>query len=276
MKFFAPAKVNLCLHVTAKRLDGYHDLRMIMQKISLFDEVDIEVTATPGVAFSCPDRDLGPSADNLVVKAAHALLQYDHQKRGLRIALRKNIPVAAGLGGGSSDAATTLIAVNKMLQLNLAHEILQREALALGADVPFFLYDSVAWATGVGDELQPVTIRPQYWLVLVNPGLSVSTAKVYGSLCADNYSWCTIAPVINNADDLVSLLHNDLEAVTLEMCPQVTQLKDEMAALGASGVLMSGSGPTVFGVFFTADTAFFAQQELQRKGKSWSCVARPI
>ncbi len=276
MKFFAPAKVNLCLHVTAKRHDGYHDLCMIMQKIALYDELDIEVTAIPEVAFSCLGVDLGSPVDNLVVRAAHALLRYDTRQRGLKINLKKNIPVAAGLGGGSSDAAATLIAVNKMLDLDLAEEVLQREALALGADVPFFLYDSVAWATGVGDKLQPVNIVPRYWLVLVNPGVGVSTALVYNTLNVDDYSSCPIVAVVQDQDELVSLLHNDLESATLKLCPRVAQLKDEMVQLGAAGVLMSGSGPTVFGVFFSAEAACSVQNKLLKNGRSWSCVVAPI
>lgn len=276
MKFFAPAKVNLCLHVIARRPDGYHELCMIMQKISLSDELDIAITSAPCVDFSCPGVDLGASVDNLVVRAAQALLKYDDQRRGLRITLKKNIPVAAGLGGGSSDAATTLVAVNKLLGLDLDTETLHREALLLGADVPFFLYGSTAWATGVGDTLQPVTILPQYWLVLVNPGVAVSTAQVYNALSADSYSSCSMGAVVSNHDELVSLLHNDLESVTLELCPPVVRLKDEMLQFGAAGVLMSGSGPTVFGLFFSLEAAHCAQRAFLKRGHSWSCVVRPI
>ncbi|MDY0190124.1 MAG: 4-(cytidine 5'-diphospho)-2-C-methyl-D-erythritol kinase [Desulfuromonas sp.] len=276
MKIIAPAKVNLCLHVTAKRSDGYHDLCMIMQKISLCDELDIEVTASAGVEFSCANIELGSPEDNLVVRAAQALLRYDKHQRGLKISLKKNIPVAAGLGGGSSDAASTLVAVDKLLGLNLDPEVLRREALSLGADVPFFLYGSVAWATGIGDKLQAVNIVPPYWLVLVNPGVGVSTAQVYSTLSEQGYSSSPIYPVIKTEAELLALLHNDLEAATLPLCPQVAQLKDDMLRLGAKGTLMSGSGPTVFGVFFSEEMAHCAQQKLIEEGRGWSCVASPV
>jgi len=274
--FFAPAKVNLCLHVNAKRSDGYHDLCMIMQKISLCDELCIEVAKTSGVTFSCAGTDLGAHQDNLVVRAAHAMLKYAPAGCGVDIALKKNIPVAAGLGGGSSDAATTLLALNKLLGLDLEEKILHREALALGADVPFFLYDSVAWATGIGDQFQPLKIRPQFWLVLINPGCSVSTAEVYGVLKPTHYSSCHIVPVVDSELELLALLHNDLESATIDLCPVVELLKRELVRFGAAGVLMSGSGPTVFGLFFEEQAALKARQMVLESGVSWSCVASPF
>ncbi|OQY19366.1 MAG: 4-(cytidine 5'-diphospho)-2-C-methyl-D-erythritol kinase [Desulfobacteraceae bacterium 4572_35.1] len=276
MEFLAPAKVNLCLHVEGKREDGYHELCMLMQKIELYDELDISVAEKSGVSFRCSNVDLGAAKNNLVVRAAQALLCYDPHGRGLDIVLHKNIPVAAGLGGGSSDAATTLIAVNELLQLKLDSTILAEEALALGADVPFFLYNSCAWARGVGEQLRSAIVRPPFWLLLINPGVGVSTRQVYDALKSENYSTCDAEHVIDSAEQLVALLHNDLETAAVALCPPIDELKKKIMEQGAVGTLMSGSGATVFGLFFTRRAALDAQEKLCLDAGSWSRVVSPV
>lgn len=276
IKYLAPAKVNLCLHVIGKRADGYHELRMIMQKISLCDELEITVSSEPGVRFHCDAMALEPEDENLVVRAAKVMLAYDQQCRGVDIVLTKNIPVAAGLGGGSSDAATTLLALNQLLALDLDDTVLHTAALSLGADVPFFLHEPVAWACGIGDQLHPIKIQPKFWLLLVNPGVGVSTAQVYNAIDSDGYSSCSMPDVITAQDEIISLLHNDLEGAAIGLCQEIQVLKDVLDLLGADGTLMSGSGATVFGVFFDEQQARTACRVLREDYSWWSDVVTPL
>lgn len=276
IKYLAPAKVNLCLHVNSKRADGYHELQMIMQKVSLCDELGIIVIPEPGVRFSCDSMVLQSGDENLVVRAAKLMLEYDQQCRGVDIILTKNIPVAAGLGGGSSDAATTLLALNKLLALDLDRTQLHAAALSLGADVPFFLYDPVAWACGVGDQLHHIEIRTTFWLVLVNPGMAVSTAHVYDAIHCDGYSSCCMTEVIVKQDEILTRLHNDLEGAAIGLCPEIQTLKDVLALLGAAGTLVSGSGATVFGVFFDEQQARETSRVLRADYSWWSEVVTPL
>lgn len=274
-KYLAPAKINLCLHVNGKRDDGYHELTMVMQRISLYDELDFTIVDRAGVHLHCSVT-LGDDENNLVVRAARALLAYDHCSRGVEITLRKNIPVAAGLGGGSSDAATTLMALNEILNLKLDTKTLHREALALGADVPFFLYQSVAWATGIGDQFTPLQIDLPYWIVLVNPEVGVSTAEVYGDLSRDDYSCRSLIASVESRDELLELLHNDLERAASSKCPAIRTIKNAFKELAADGVLMSGSGATVFGVFFDLDCAQHAASAFVEKYGYWSHIVTPL
>lgn len=274
-KFLAPAKINLCLHVNGKRPDGYHDLSMIMQSVSLYDELGVAVVPGSGVCFHC-DTVLGHHDDNLVVRAARAILAYDELNRGVNLVLQKKIPVAAGLGGGSSDAATTMMALNVLLGLALDPEIMHKEALLLGADVPFFLGQPVAWASGIGDKLSPVEIVPPFWVVLVNPGVGVSTAQVYRALTLVDYSSCSMPKVISTQGEFVTLLHNDLERVAMKLCAEIETIKNALVGLGSDGVLMSGSGATVFGVFFSYDQAKMATKEFVDEYGYWAQCVTPI
>lgn len=274
-KYLAPAKINLCLHVNSKRSDGYHELAMVMQTVSLYDELSVAISPRSGVRFYC-ETALGSHDDNLVVRAARAILAYDGLGRGVDLVLHKKIPVAAGLGGGSSDAATTLMALNDLLGLKLDREIVHKEALLLGADVPFFLYRPVAWARGIGDLLSPVKVLPPFWVVLVNPGVAVSTAQVYRTLTPVDYSSCSMAEVISTQTELVSLLHNSLERAAMNLCDKVGLLKDALTSLGSDGVLMSGSGATVFGIFFSHDEAQRAVKKLFEDYGYWARVVTPL
>lgn len=274
-KYLAPAKINLCLHVIGRRHDGYHELSMLMQSVSLYDELEVAILPTPEVHFYC-DTQLGDPDKNLVVRAAKAILSYDDQQRGADLVLRKKIPVAAGLGGGSSDAATTIMALNQLLQLNLAPEVLHAEALLLGADVPFFLYQPVSWACGVGDRLTDVEIVPPFWIVLVNPGVGVSTVDVYNSLVLSDYSDCVMSDKISTKNELVSLLHNDLERAAVGVCSEIDTLKSLLLGLNAEGVLMSGSGATVFGVFFDQKQAQKASRVIGEEYGYWTQLVTPL
>ncbi len=273
----APAKINLCLHVLGKRDDGYHDLSMLMQRVSLSDRIDIELSATPGVRVACSGLALAEGEENIAGRAARRILELAGSGRGVDIVIDKQIPVAAGLGGGSSDAAAVLVALDQMLGLGLGKKALMAEGARLGADVPFFIFEKTAWASGVGDELEGVDGLPDLWYVLVNPGISVSTAWVYGNLGLTSKSVeATLPGFFRTSQDVVALLYNDLERVTVARYPVVADIKGRLLEFGASGSLMSGSGPTVFGVFEEESSARKAAETLADV-EGWKVfVVRPL
>lgn len=276
--FFSPAKINLCLHVLGKRPDGYHELAMLMQRLTLGDTLRIELTDQTGrIEVACSGVDLPPGEENIAAKAARRLLEYGQRHDGVRITIDKQIPVAAGLGGGSSNAATVLMALNDLLELNLSKSELMREGVKLGADVPFFIYENLAWATGIGDQLQPFPPLPAVWYVLVNPGIAVSTAWVYQNLGLTASTVLTKLPrFLASVDDLVTLLENDLERVTIPRYPLIAEIKRELIDLGARGALMSGSGSTVFGLFSEKRAADAAAERLRRATNWRVIVTEPL
>jgi 4-diphosphocytidyl-2-C-methyl-D-erythritol kinase len=250
MLWLAPAKINLFLRVLRKRADGYHDIVSLMQKITLYDELIFSPLPT-GIVLSCPGSDLPVSEDNLVFRAAQSIFAYANYPFGVEIKLTKKIPLAAGLGGGSSDAATTLIALNKICSLNFKKNELMKLGAKIGADVPFFIFGNNALASGIGDKLQALQDLPKINLVLIKPRFELSTKMVYENLNLrltkgkNNYS----IPRFLELGDMIRELHNDLESVSLKMHPDLADLKKMLLKHGALGALMSGSGPTVFGVF---------------------------
>ncbi|MDD2556792.1 MAG: 4-(cytidine 5'-diphospho)-2-C-methyl-D-erythritol kinase [Desulfuromonadaceae bacterium] len=274
--FLAPAKINLCLHVLGRRVDGYHDLCMLMQKVSLYDEVWIGLRNDSLVQVQCDGVVLPVGNENIATQAARAVLQHDPSGRGVDIRIAKHIPVAAGLGGGSSDAAAVLLALNSLLGLGLRHDILAQEALKLGADVPFFLCQSPAWAEGVGERLTPVRDSlPECYYVLVNPGVSVSTAEVYANV--QSYSaWCTAGKCPGTIEALSQILHNDLQQAALMLAPVVAVAMECLLECGASGVLMSGSGPTVFGLFMNNSSAHASARRLTQTHGWWTEVVTGV
>ena len=250
MLWLAPAKINLFLRVLRKRADGYHDIVSLMQKITLYDELIFSPIPT-GIVLNCPGSDLPTSEDNLVFRAAQSIFAYANYPSGVEIKLTKKIPLAAGLGGGSSDAATTLIALNKICSLNLKKNELMKLGAKIGADVPFFVFGNNALASGIGDKLKILQDLPKINLVLIKPQFELSTKMVYENLNLrlttgkNNYS----IPRFLKMGDIIRELHNDLESVSLEMHPELADLKQMLLRHGALGALMSGSGPTVFGIF---------------------------
>jgi len=275
--YTAPAKINLCLHVLGKRPDGYHELAMLMQRVSLFDQLEITLEDSPGVRVFCDGMVLGPGEENIAAAAARRMLALAGRDAGVSIKLEKEIPVAAGLGGGSSDAAAVLDGLNDMLDLCLSQERLMREGLALGADVPFFLFQRPAWATGIGERLQEVSKLPPVWYVLVNPGVAVSTAWVYRNLGLTSMREGIKLPAFSGAvDELLVQLHNDLESVTARRYPEVDEAKELLRSHGALGALMSGSGPTVFGVFDDEASARYAAAKINGNRGWWAFAARPL
>jgi 4-diphosphocytidyl-2-C-methyl-D-erythritol kinase len=275
--FLAPAKINLCLHVLGRRPDGYHELAMIMQRISLFDRLLISLGEGEGVEVVCPGVELPPGGENIASRAASRLLALSGIKRKVTIRIDKRIPVAAGLGGGSSDAAAVLMGLNELLGLGLDRRTLTAEGVRLGADVPFFLFGPAAWATGIGDVLEPIEGLPPVWYVLVNPGVAVSTAWVYGNLQLTSPGEGASMPRFPlTVAGLARLLRNDLEPVTMAGFPVVAAIKEQLIACGAAGALMSGSGPTVFGVFADEEQARQAACILERH-QGWRVfVAQPL
>lgn len=252
----APAKINLYLKVLGRRHDGYHELSTWMQKLKFADEVILS-SVSSGIKLHCSATDLAADEKNLAHRAAVLFFKKTGLKTGVEIKLVKNIPIAAGLGGGSSDAAAVLTGLNTLFSAGLSENELMDLGLSLGADVPFFVSGcNSAIATGIGEKLQEKKSLKECWIILVNPGFPVSTKWVF-----ENFD--RVQPVnfaLTSGDNPYILgreidgsmpekLYNDLESVTTARYPEVSKLKNELTELGASGVLMSGSGPTVFGIF---------------------------
>lgn len=265
----APAKINYLLDVTGKRPDGYHDLRMIMQRVNLCDTITLTLADTPGINVTCGSKGAPDGPDNIAWKAARILLDRAESSAGVNIEIVKNIPVAAGLGGGSSDAASVLMGMNELLHLGLSDRQLMEIGGKLGADVPFFIFKRAALAEGVGDKLTPLQEMPKCWILLVNPGVHVSTAWVYRSLQLTSRGELNKLPkFFESIEDVASILSNDLESITIPAFPVIADIKTRLMELGAVGSMMSGSGPTVFGIFKSLDAAEAARREVTR-GTNW-------
>jgi len=275
--FLAPAKINLCLHVLGKRPDGYHELAMLMQRVSLYDTVHIALVAEPGVRVVCKGVELPSGGENIAARAARRMLELSGADCGVEISIDKSIPVAAGLGGGSSDAATVLMGLDGMLATAFGKKTLMAEGVKLGADVPFFIFEEPAWATGIGNRLEAAPPLAPLWYVLVNPGVPVATAWVYQNLGLTSPGRVARMPgFLETTGGVVRLLHNDLERVTIPRYPVIAALKERLVELGAAGALMSGSGPTVFGVFEDAGTARTACEELATVAGWRAFLVRPV
>ncbi len=264
----APAKINLLLRIIGRRDDGYHDLETWMQKIDLYDRIELQLYRGEGIDFFCEDRSVPADTTNLAVRAASTFLEASNKSKGfgVRIKLQKNIPVAAGLGGGSSDAGAVLRGLNTLFSGAFSEKQLIDLARPLGADVPFFAADHDAvFATGIGDVMSPVDSLLNCSFVLVNPDFLVSTAWVFQRLALTSLSKTSKLSCFQKCEAVsfsLPELHNDLEQVSCAKYPQIEQIKRSLLDFGASQVLMSGSGPTVFGVFPDSQKPFGA--ELQR------------
>ncbi len=274
----AHAKVNLILDVIGRRANGYHDLCMLMVRLSLHDRVDVALTADGKIAVDCPGLPLAAGEENIAARAARLFFAHTGSCQGATITIAKEIPAAAGLGGGSSDAAAVLLALNDLTGSALSRGELQGLGVRLGADVPFFLCgESAAWATGIGERLQPWRGLPPCFLVLVNPGFPVSTAWVYQNLglTADRPE-TKIPRFPAGVDSLAALLRNDLEAVTSARHAEIPLIKARLLESGAAGALMSGSGATVFGLFGDAVVAQRAAERLTAEYGWWTAAVSPV
>jgi 4-diphosphocytidyl-2-C-methyl-D-erythritol kinase len=267
------AKVNLTLEILGKRADGYHEIATVMQAVDLSDRITLDDADDLDVRSS--SGELPTDARNLALRAALALREAAGSGGGVRIGLDKHIPVAAGLGGGSSDAAAVLVGLNRLWGLRWPLERLDEVAATLGSDVPFFLRGGAAVATGRGEKVAPLQGR-SLALVLVNPRLPASTAEMYGRLTPAMYSdgGATRTLVRNlgrSAARIAASLYNGMEAAAAGVFPQVAQMRAALVAAGALGAVMSGSGPTVFGVARSYEQARQIRARVARG--SWECWA---
>ncbi len=263
-----PAKVNLTLSIVGKRSDGFHDIVSLFQPISLCDELTVTITEGSGITITCNDPGVPTDERNLIYTAARSFLDHAGLKCAVALKLIKRIPVGAGLGGGSSDAAGALMALNEATDELLSEEELFDLALGIGSDVPFFLLENAAIAMGRGERLKPIEL-PKYKYLLVNPGFEVSAAWAYNRLHLTKKDEDNIlndlVEGIKGPRSVVDLLSNDLEVAVLEDKPVIERLKQDLLREGALGALMSGSGPTVFGIFGDDDTLVKAFKDLTEK-----------
>lgn len=258
-----PAKINLTLDVTGKLENGYHTLSMIMQSIDVCDELSFEKTADETILFSM-NKDLPdkiPAEKNLVYKAAKLMKDTFKIDGGFKIHLTKNIPAAAGLAGGSSDCAATLIGINELCGLGLDIEKLCEIGVKLGADVPFCIRKGTMLAEGIGEILTPLTPLTGIPVLLIKPNISISTPYVYKHLKLNELDYHPDNKAVisyikdNNIKKIAASLSNVLETVTIPENPIIAELKHYLTENGAIGSLMSGSGPTTFGIFENMETA---------------------
>lgn len=267
LKLKSPGKVNFRLDVLRKRNDGYHDIRMLNSAISLYDDIELEVI-DKGIEVTCENDPLVPSGENnIVYRATKEIMAYSNKNVGIRIRILKNIPSGAGMGGGSSNAASVLFGLNQLLKINLSREKLIKIALRFGSDIPFFLYGSPAIATGVGEALTKIKRLPNIPMVIVSPNVSVPTKSIYEK-CEPNgfqLSPMELPREFTTKKALVRYLNNDLEKITAKQYPVVVQIKELLLKYGAMGAQMTGSGPSVFGIFSDKDQADKAYKKMMGK-----------
>lgn len=272
----AYGKINLGLDVVRRREDGYHEVRMIMQTVRVYDKLDLRRSREPGIRVETNLYYLPNNENNLAYKAAHLLMSEFGVQDGLDIQIRKFIPVAAGMAGGSSDAAAVLFGVNKMFSLGLTTEQLMERGVKLGADVPYCVMRGTALSQGIGEILTPLPAMPQCRILIAKPPISVSTKFVYENLKLDRMK-PEAHPDIDgimkgikaqNVYAVADKLGNLLETVTIPAYPVIQEIKEKMRELGALNALMSGSGPTVFGLFTSPAAAQNAYEKMRYGSES--------
>lgn len=268
----ALAKINLGLDVLGKREDGYHEVRMVMQTIHLYDRVEIKKTRSPQIKVETNLYYLPVNEDNLVYKAAKLMKDEFQIKEGVRIVLQKFIPVAAGLAGGSSDAAAVLVGMNRIFNLGLKQAKLMELGLKIGADVPFCIMRGTALAEGIGEKLTALPPMPKCPVLIAKPGISVSTKSVYEGLRLDDQIAHPDIDAImeqikqKNLRGVAENMGNILETVTIPTHPVIKDIKKLMLENGALNAMMSGSGPTVFGLFQNEKEIRKAYDALKQSG----------
>jgi 4-diphosphocytidyl-2-C-methyl-D-erythritol kinase len=267
---FAPAKINVILRILGRRPDGFHNLWSIMQTVALEDDVQIRLRADrQDIQLRCDATQLAADQSNLVYRAATEVLARAQQSIGLDIELRKRIPMGAGLGGGSSDAAATIIGLNHLLRLEWSPTQMADVGQLLGSDVPFFLFAPSAFVAGRGETVRPVVVEGTRWIVLVNPGFGVNTKWAYQELAATRTAVTPLSLVQREIDrqsrvswaQLIAAAENDFEAPVFATHGKLREIKRSLQAHGAEIALLSGSGATVFGVFADEARARLAQSQ---------------
>ena len=270
MRLQAFAKINLGLDVLGKREDGYHEVRMIMQTIRMYDQLDMRKSVEPGIHLTTNKKYIPVDENNLVWRAAKLMMDTCGIIEGVSIHLHKVIPVAAGMAGGSSDAAATLVGMNRLFHCGLSKEKLMELGVQIGADVPYCVLRGTALAEGIGEKLTVLPPMPDCWILIGKPGISVSTKYVYTIL---DLNTDTVHPDIDgmkkaledgNLYGITERMGNVLQDVTIPAYPEVERIKEQMKTLGAVNAMMSGSGPTVFGIFDNEEKAQEACQKLRR------------
>ena len=272
MRLQAFAKINLGLDVLGKREDGYHEVRMIMQTIRMYDQLDMRKSVEPGIHLTTNKKYIPVDENNLVWRAAKLMMDTCGIMEGVSIHLHKVIPVAAGMAGGSSDAAATLVGMNRLFHCGLSKEKLMELGVQIGADVPYCVLRGTALAEGIGEKLTVLPPMPDCWILIGKPGISVSTKYVYTTL---DLNTDTVHPDIDgmkkaledgNLYGITERMGNVLQDVTIPAYPEVERIKEQMKALGVVNAMMSGSGPTVFGIFDNEEKAQEACQKLRESG----------
>ncbi len=285
MKIRAPAKINLTLRIVGRRADGYHLLDTIMLPISLYDVVQIrKIRSLPeredrSIRVICDDPRVPDGEKNLAYHAAALLLKKAKRRDCVEIRIHKKIPVGAGLGGGSTDAAAVLVGLNRLFKLGYSARQLETIAVTLGADVPFFIQARPARARGIGERLSQIDGVPHWWVIILYPEFAVSTAWVYRKMSAKLTKLSantSIAALLRNIEKDDKLLINDLETVTLRRYPRIKALKSRLIRTGAAAALMSGSGSAVFGIFGSRQEAAIAFRRLRQEEGARAFLARVL
>ena len=260
----SPAKVNLRLEILNKREDGYHELRTVFQKISLHDTLHFSLKKEKGISIATDHPNLPVGKTNLVYQAAQSMLKASDYQGGVHIEIKKQIPLGAGLGGGSSNAATTLKALNQLLKKSLSKSKLMEMGLGIGADVPFFIWEGAAIGSGIGEKLKKVTL-PDLQYVLIYPNFEVSTRWAYQNFVLTNQRiHFNLHKFLKTPEGISSILFNHLEEVVSRKYPQIEVMKNSLLSRGALGALMTGSGPTVFGLFQDDKSATGAYEKIKK------------
>lgn len=282
MRLRAMAKINLGLDVIRKREDGYHEVRMIMQTIRMYDVLDIRKKQNPGISLSTNLPYVPSDERNLVYKAAKLLMDEFDIKEGLSMRLSKSIPVAAGMAGGSSDAAAAFVGVNRLFRLGLSQEELMERAVRIGADVPYCIMRGTALAEGIGEKLTPLSAMPEGYVLIGKPGINVSTKTAYENLKLDAVEKRPdidgMIQDIQNKDlySMTEKMVNVFEPGLMEKYPVIGEIRDFMGERGALKAMMSGSGPTVFGIFDSKEKMNAAAAALRKTGLAKTVFAAGI
>lgn len=268
----AYAKINIGLDVLRRRPDGYHEVKMIMQTVDIYDDLILERTSEPGIHLQTDHEELPTNTDNLICRAAALMMEEKGIREGVKVILTKRIPIAAGMAGGSSDAAAALRGLNALFDMGCSVEELQRLGVKLGADIPYCIVGGTMLSEGIGEILTPLPAPPDAHLVVAKPDVNVSTAFVYGNLhverLQDHPDIEGMAQALSEGSlqGICDRMGNVLETVTVPAYPVIEKIKDLMREMGAHNALMSGSGPTVFGIFTDKKQAELTAEAIEEQG----------
>ena len=281
LNYKARAKINLALDVCRRLENGYHEIKTVMQSVNIYDELEFKRRRDPDIILSVDSRyELGDLGNNLIFRAAKFMKEYYGIRQGIEIHLKKTIPVAAGMAGGSTDAAATMLAMNEMFALKLDKEELMRQGLRLGADIPFCILGGTALAEGVGEKLTPLPAPPRASLLVVKPPIMVSTKRVYETLRVNQIAkhpdidGMMAALEQGDIERVANYLENVMEAVTVKENSIIAEIKTMMTQQGAYNALMSGSGPSVFGIFAKEEEAQAAAKHIRSALKANKMVSQ--